>query len=73
MIAAVLNTMQTNRRKYAPHVANRANLEKSQIMFPWWKEQEGIVNAGYAEQKLRLLMIKVVSSSVVINLWSYNK
>jgi hypothetical protein len=61
--------MRTNRRKYAPRAVNHANLEKSPIMFPRWKERVEIVNVGYAEQKLELLLIVVVSSSVAINLW----
>ncbi len=68
MIAVVLNMMQMNRQKYAPHVANHVSLGRSPIMFPRWKEQGEIVNAGYAEQKLKLLFIVVVSSSVVITL-----
>jgi len=44
--------MQMNRQKYAPHVANHVSLGRSPIMFPRWKEQGEIVNAGYAEQKL---------------------
>jgi hypothetical protein len=50
-------------------VVNHANLEKSPIMYPRWKEREEIVNAGYAEQKLKSLLIVVVSSSVVTNRW----
>ena len=60
--------MQMNRQKYAPHVANHVSLGRSPIMFQRGKERGEIVNAGYAEQKLKLLLIVAVPSSVVISL-----
>ncbi len=61
--------MQTNRLKYAPRAVNHVSLDKLPIIFRCRIELEKIVSAGHAEQKLKLLLIVVVSSSVVINLW----
>ncbi len=68
-MAVDISMMETNHLKNALHVVNLANLVKLPITFPRWKEREEIVNVEYAEQRLELLLIVVVSSSVAINLW----